>query len=77
MASGSVQPVLGLRGCLPSSLRLYYTHRLYGSSFLELLHRILNMSPKEELLWILWVMTLNSLPLLEVLRRVLHRLPDP
>ena len=40
-------------------LVLYYntTHRPHSSSFLGLPYRILNMKPKKELLWGLWVST--------------------
>ena len=34
---------------------LQYTHRPQSSSFLGLPYRVLNMNPKKELLWGLWV----------------------
>ena len=37
-----------------------FTHRPQSSSFLALLYRILNMNPKKELLWGLWVVRVRS-----------------
>ena len=41
-----------LTGSLPDSLSIYSPH---SSSFVGLPYRILNMNPKKELLWGLWV----------------------
>ena len=46
---------------------LEFTHRLQSSSFLGLPYRILNMNPKKELLWSLWVRPLCYMSLVESL----------
>ena len=44
------------------------THRLHSSSFLGLPYGMLNMNPKKELLWSLWVGPISSLDWVQVLR---------
>ena len=63
------------------------THRPQSSSFLGLPYRILNMNPKKELLWGLWVVTrlmhreairiiaLSTLKVLATLHTMPHVLP--
>ena len=38
-----------------------HTHRLHSSSFSGLPYRILNMNPKKELRWSLWVVSVGGL----------------
>ena len=67
--------MLNCRRCGPVS----NTHRPQSSSFLGLPYRILNMKPKKELLWGLWVLDriLNMNPQNGTLRNPRDPLKDP
>ena len=73
--SESVFPTCVSRTVFPDSKDL--THRPQSSSFLGLPYRIRNMNPQKELLWGLWVITVQFTVLVGKLEDGLPRLAHP